>query len=226
MSEGKPIKILSFLVPYAILVCAIYLLAYWSSFGINILEFVGLSDIIKLGVYPLIIGGAGAFIIGFLSGTILPGRSFQGTEEEIIAVNKIRRKTKIIIISMLIVQAVLFYIVSEPSFWQQFGIVVGLILILIVKDIKTLEPYIPNPAVRSAVIALAIFVLPFSYGIGKTNAQKVLNGKSVKVVNTKIFKEFDTEAYKSKGLLEGQAILKFIGSAGDYFFFITLDNLG
>jgi len=125
---------------------------------------------------------------------------------------------------MLIGVAVISYRWSAPPFWQICGLVIALILILTIKDIKILEPIIPNPSVRSVVLAIGIGILPVSYGIGKTNAHVVLNGKSVKVVTTMIFKEYGTDAYKSKGLLEGQDTLKFIGAAGDYFFLITLDN--
>jgi len=83
MSEDKPIKILSLLAPCAVLVCALYLFGYWSSFEINILEFVSLSDIIKLGVYPLVVSGGAAFIIGFLSGTTLPRHSYQGPKRRL-----------------------------------------------------------------------------------------------------------------------------------------------
>jgi hypothetical protein len=223
MSVFKPIKILSFLTPYAILICTIYLFGYWSSFGINILEFVSLSDIIKLGIYPLIVGTS-AFIIGSLSGLIRPGHSYQGREKEIATVKGIHKHTKIIIILMLIAATVILYLFSSPDFWYVSSFAVTLILILTIKDIKMLEPIIPNPIVGSIVLAIGIGLLPMSFGVGKINAHIVLNGKSGKVVNTKIFKDHGTEPYKSKGLIEGQDTLKFIGAAGDYFFLITLDN--
>ncbi len=40
-------------VPYAIVVSVIYLFGYWGTFQINPLEYVGVSDLIKLAAYPL-----------------------------------------------------------------------------------------------------------------------------------------------------------------------------
>jgi hypothetical protein len=47
MADDKALKILPFLAPYAILICVLYLFGYWSSFGINILEFISFSDVVN-----------------------------------------------------------------------------------------------------------------------------------------------------------------------------------
>jgi hypothetical protein len=217
--EDKLIKILSLLASFALVVCSLYLFGYWSSFGINILEFVTLSDVIKLGIYPLVVGvvgGAASLIIGFLGGTILPTPSYDGAEGA--AITRMHKIIKIIIILMLVGFAVFLYLQNNPYFWYITGAVITLTLILTIADVKMFEPLIPNPSIRSFILAVGMGILPLSYGIGKTNAQSVLNGKSAKVVSTQTFKE--SETFKSKG----QDALKFVGVAGDYFFFITMDN--
>ena len=87
-----------------------------------------------------------------------------------------------------------------------------------------LQQIIPNHSVREPALLVALFVLFAAFGAGKVNAEEVLKGKNPKIVSTKILKESGTETYKSKGLLEGQDNLKFIGVIGEYFFFISMDN--
>ncbi len=227
MSEAKPISILTLLTPYAIVVCALYLFGYWSSFGINILEFMSLSDIIRLGIYPIAVGTLGigaAFIIGIIGGIIFPAKEFQGTVEQAATVNRMHRIVKIIIIVGISLIAGLKMLKDSPDFWLWWASVMTLILILVIKDFKMLEPIIPTAGVRGIMLAIGIGALLFSFGVGKANARKVLDGKSVQVVSTKIFKEYGTDKFISKGLLEGQDTLKFVGAAGDYFIFVTLDN--
>jgi hypothetical protein len=83
---------------------------------------------------------------------------------------------------------------------------------------------IPYPTIRTAVAVAAIMILSFSFSIGKINAQNVLSGKNARIISTQLFKEIGTDLVKSKGILEGQENLKYVGAAGDYFFFLTLDN--
>src|SRR5258707_5408740 len=52
----KEFPLVSFIVPYALVTSLLYLFGYWSSFQINILEYVSLPDVIKLAIYPLVIG--------------------------------------------------------------------------------------------------------------------------------------------------------------------------
>ena len=55
MKELSISKYISFATPYAFVVASLYLFAFWGSFKINILEFVGFSDLVRLALYPLAI---------------------------------------------------------------------------------------------------------------------------------------------------------------------------
>jgi hypothetical protein len=46
-------KNLSFAAPYGLFVALLYLFAFWGTFNLNILEFVGFADLAKLALYPL-----------------------------------------------------------------------------------------------------------------------------------------------------------------------------
>lgn len=127
-------------------------------------------------------------------------------------------------IVFLVILAFIFYLRNDSFFWHLGAFAISLILVVTIKDIKILEQIIPNPNARRIVIIISLSILPLSFAIGKSNAQRVLAGKSVKIISSKILKEYGTEVFKSKELLAGQDNLKFVGAAGDYFFFISLDN--
>lgn len=59
MDEIPYKKYIAIVIPYAGLVSTLYLLGYWGSFNVNILEYVGLQDLIKLALFPFL----GAFIM-------------------------------------------------------------------------------------------------------------------------------------------------------------------
>ena len=89
---------------------------------------------------------------------------------------------------------------------------------------ERLKNYIPHPTVRKLVLFSVSVILFTSYGRGKENAELILNGTRYKTVNTSLFREKGSVAFSDKKLLEGMDKLKYVGTAGDYLFFITMDN--
>lgn len=65
MKIYEKIPLVTAFVGYALFLAAVYLMAFWGSFGINVFEFANISDFAKLAIYPvaLIVGG---FLTGFL----------------------------------------------------------------------------------------------------------------------------------------------------------------
>lgn len=227
--EDKLLKLISLSTTFGLIICSIHLFAYWSSFGINILEFVNLTDFIKLGIYPVVIGFA-SFVIGSLIGASLPpkkideSKSQEEQKKQIANDVKFYKYLRLLMILFLAVVTILEYIKSTSGFWHFLGLLISFLLVFFIDDIKYLEPIIPNKNARSVITAIIISAFPFSFTTGKSNAQDVLLGKSVKIIQTKTIKDYGSEAFTKKGLLDVQDTLKFIGAAGDYFFFITIDN--
>lgn len=70
MLKGQ--HIVTIVVPYGIAVAICYLFGYWSRFGINALEYVGIGDVFKLSVFPMLITWA-SILLGGLLGALLGG---------------------------------------------------------------------------------------------------------------------------------------------------------
>jgi hypothetical protein len=102
---------------------------------------------------------------------------------------RINKSLTSILLLLLIVFLGFLYYWSDPYFWKLLGVLIAIILMLTIKDIKLLEPVIPNRNLRSFVLAAGLGLLPISFGIGKADAQKILDGKSVKAIGTQISKK-------------------------------------
>lgn len=61
------LKIVYFAAGYGFVVSMLYLFGYWSTFGINILEYIEISDVIRLSIYPAITS-VGMFVVGYAIG--------------------------------------------------------------------------------------------------------------------------------------------------------------
>lgn len=112
----------------------------------------------------------------------------------------------------------------NPDRWAVFGLLLSYLAVLTIEDVKILSPLIPNFVFCRIVISGAILVLINSFTTAKISAHSVLFGENVKLISTQLFKEKGTELFKAKGMLSGQDTLKYIGAAGDYFFFLSMDN--
>jgi hypothetical protein len=52
--KTKWLKIIYFATSYGFVVSMLYLFGYWSTFDINILEYIKISDVIKISIYPIL----------------------------------------------------------------------------------------------------------------------------------------------------------------------------
>lgn len=218
-SDLKQFPLLSFVVPYALVTSLLYLFGYWSSFQINILEYVSLPDVIKLAIYPLVIGAlislVGFYVQVTMTFTADPEKAF------ILVPSKFARWLNWVIL-LLIFGIVLFK--RTGSWYVTAGFLLASLVSFNFVGSDKLKNYIPHPSARKVILFSVSVILFTSYGRGKENADLILSGKRYKTVSTSVFKEKGSVNFDDKKLLEGLDKLKYVGTAGDYFFFISMDN--
>ncbi len=222
MAEEKQLPLISLIVPYGIIVSSLYLFGYWSAFDINVFHYAALSDVIKLAIYPVFIGAV-LSLSGFFIQALLRGHFFETEPEKVFIILSKR------FVTWSTIAATTFMVIFVSLRRDGFSLVIaGLLLSYIVNvntgDFTLLKPFIPNLVLRKFATYALVVVLFSSFGRGREDAEKVLIGKGIKTVSTAIFKGKGTDAFKSKGLLEKYSSLKYVGAAGDFFFFITPDN--
>jgi hypothetical protein len=220
-TDLKQFPLFSFVVPYALVTSLFYLFGYWSSFQINILEYVSLPDVIKLATYPLVIGallslvGFYVNVMTFTSFTADPKKAF------VLVPSKYAKWINWIVL-FLILGILVFY--RTGSWYVTVGLMLAFLVSFNFLGSERLKSLIPHPSARKVILFSVSVVLFTSYGRGKENAELILNGKRYKTVSTSLFKEKGTTVFTDKKLLEGLDKLKYVGTTGDYFFFISMDN--
>ena len=194
--------------PYFITVGLLYLWAYWSSFGINILEYAALSDVAKVAIIP--VGSAFVFVFsGFILGEFgyinkvrfPPG----GGRDTPTGRFLIKFEGLFIVIYWLFL---LFLIVTSlPGKWTILPVWGMFAPYWILKKTDFLEE-IANDSVRSLMIMTLVLLPIFSFCQGKINAEKVLN---------------NTEYLYLQGPTPDEH-MKYIGYVNQITFLISRDN--
>ncbi len=127
--------------------------------------------------------------------------------------------------TLIAISIAIVIFVKNSDKWIWTGIINAAVLARIVAELNALRRLVKESVLRF-VLAFSIAAPLFTaFGLGTQAGQSVLHGnKSSRHVSTRIFREYANEAYMKKQLLDGQDKLKLIGMAGDYVFFVSLDN--
>ncbi|ASU39427.1 hypothetical protein hmeg3_14765 [Herbaspirillum sp. meg3] len=211
ITKESKLNILSLLSLFFVTIGSLYLFGYWSSFHVNILEYVGLSDIVKSTIIPI---GTSfmAMIVGAAGGQILAIKARPSDDSDtklsldIRAILFIRKYSEIFSASILVGG---FFLLREgpPSLWPAIS------LIFAVPFRFWAMAYIRSrfhcSLAQINILSVALFVLPMlpiaAYGIGRINAENILEGKKFQYV---------VDSSTSAPLMA----LRFLGHTGDFIF--------
>src|SRR5688572_13441761 len=70
ITQERLLVALSMSTAFGTVAAVIYLVSFWLTFGIDVFQFIGLSDIIKLAIFPILVGGSSLFG-GYVIGTVI-----------------------------------------------------------------------------------------------------------------------------------------------------------
>lgn len=181
-------ELISLSIPYFIGVGACYLFGYWGAIGVNVLEFIGFSDIAKLAVYPLVAGmtvtGLGAVFSEITTGKVLPVGGGEHT-----AVGRFGRRFARPILAVTVLGIVAIYIfAAEPFKW----FAIAFLVMLFSAPLSHLEPIIsalPSPKVRSLLLQAALLLPTLGFAYGRLDiylSTKLISANTVDVVRSKL----------------------------------------
>jgi len=207
-------QIILFATSYSFLLAILYLYAFWSSFNINFLEHISISDILKASIYPLL-----GIIIGLTLGTIIGEYLLQGENKKPPEKRKrFQRQVNFLLFAWYISMAYNAFDSGLYMLW--FYIPMGIFPPAVAATRKfLLEKELLKPYYSIGIwyyIALLICIPIMSFGIGKSNSHKILNNSSVRYAKTSQFND--------KQDFGEQKQIKYIGLGGNYYFFLSIDN--
>ena len=213
MTEAKVVvPRLYWISAYFFSIALLYLWGYWSAFDINILEYVGLSDVVMTAAYPIAsaflayaIGAClGEFI--FPEGFLPPGGGANTKVGRVL--HKIWPAIPITYMGLV----VLFYIFGSIEKWRTLPILLALPVAMFLNRSSLLRG---EPGLERArlTIFLLFAALPlFAYGNGVLKAHDVLSGKAYLYVTSKI------KGHVIDARSEVKKRLRYLGKAGDQYF--------
>lgn len=167
---------------YSAVVSALYLFGYWGAFDINVLEFVTLSDLLKLAIYPLLL--ALAFIlIGLIQGQLFWGGILPVGGGADSPVGRLGRKYWRVL--LYIISGIALFVALMATFPQKWLIVAFLLAILgtPLGYVELFIRWIPHPSVRSTILFQAVLLAGMAFAFGRINADSAQRGLAPLVVD-------------------------------------------
>ncbi len=206
----KATTLLPVLSAYFIAVGSLYLWGFWDSFGINIMEYLGLSDVVKVAAWP--VGSAFVFLlVGLLMGDVAPGGRLPEGGGRDTRVGRWLNKYRSALTWVVIVIVGALLASGSPTGLQVVAVIGGVMLAAPVRRLAFFEKLVPDYSVRSS-LAVAAVVLPlWAFGQGRVNADAIKSGHDY------LYALPGTDGISLTG--DPQTTIRYVGYAGSTFFF-------
>lgn len=200
---GNYQKLLAVLTPYSLVVSLLYLFGYWSSFDVNILEYIAISDVIKSTLTPLLY----AFI--FVAFGVALGSAVNAPLAKFMPPGGGRHRPEakhfraILWLGLGVLFASICYVVffqSGNSRWLRVAALAMMLMPFLIGDASFAKGYLKHDQLRVVVINILASLSLYSFGWGASDAQSVKSEGHLISINGK-----DTG-------------LTYVGWAGDFLF--------
>lgn len=203
---------------YSILVATLYLWGYWSPFGVNILEHLGLSDVVNVTAYP-ILSVFVFFIIGVMSAAVTPSDSLMpsgGGANTNIGILIRRHLKKLVTLYFLFVFAL--YVFGPIQKWLVLPALIALPLTLRLKNVVPRILILKSDDAQSAIRFIVITLPLFAYGQGKLGANDIISGEKYFYVLS------DIQSSESKLSASPSYKLRYLGKVGSQYFLYSPES--
>lgn len=167
---------------YGAVVGALYQFGFWGTLDVNILEFIGLSDLLKLAIYPLLVSLV-SFWSSYIAGVIFQWDTLPPGGGADTPIGRFGKKyRRYLVAADLIIIIVVASFGLSPLKWF---IVAALASPLSVQltHLQFFIDMMPNARARGSILFMAIFVAGLSFYYGTYNAYLAKNGRGALVVD-------------------------------------------
>ncbi|MET0061795.1 MAG: hypothetical protein ABW176_05815 [Candidatus Thiodiazotropha endolucinida] len=183
------------LAPYALTVSTLYLLGYWSTFGINIFEYLTFSEVIKITIQQLISYGL-PLVIGVFIFEIYIGPPFRkiyppGEGAKLPEAKFFRFFFNILIPFTIALCAIIFYSGKFANPWLVAGTISAPAIATTMYGSTIISNALKGQPILIAMVYALTVILVLSYGWGKNEALTI----KASSVNTLIEEDSDRKRY-------------------------------
>lgn len=210
---------------YFLTVGILYLWGYWLPFNINILEYMGLADVLRYTVLPI---ASAIFIYGFVfaaSGLMSFRKTlpYGGGKETVIGqkLNELVQKGFLShpLHAVLVLCIVAFLIFGPDEKWYGLPLLIAFPAQLFLMKHGFLESKFLNDDSRSTIILLLCLMPMWAFGYGRTHAHNILDGRVYQYVTSSIDGIAVVDNSENPDLR-----IKYLGRAGDSIFLLQPDK--
>jgi hypothetical protein len=210
---------------YFIVTGSLYLWGYWPNFGIDLLEYIAITDIIKITAYPISISAiaVGATVIianAFVKKTITENRLLNPQHSDVPPTDqdKISKRLEAIawITAPLAVIIMIALALINKTFILTIPILIATPLAYWAVGGSYLSDQIPNGAIRKTVTFFIVFLPFLSYSYGAGRAEDILSGQRFYYVISG-FENYPKNQQANESL-------RYIGRAGEHIFLYNSAN--
>ncbi|WP_157382655.1 hypothetical protein [Burkholderia ubonensis] len=176
--DGKP-RLLTIGALIGLADAIIYLDSFWSSFGVDIFQFAGLSDFAKLAIFPM------SLVAIALAITVAVDHTRQTLKKPDHRPGWLERRSDRFWAVTAIASIILALLSTRlPRPWEWYAALIASYPVMVSLGRQPIvRRYLPNQVRGSALIA--IIVIPILLGIlGEVEAQNIIRGKAFQVVDT------------------------------------------
>jgi hypothetical protein len=167
---------------YALLVTGLYLFGYWGRFGLNVLEYIGIGDMVSHALMPFLASIISLVFAFTLSTISQPQRPLPAPTEVAKAIRFVQTYWRTLtIVDLMAVAAVIGYC-PEPERWF-LAMILILPLILIPTNSQIVIDLLPNPTLRFWVVWVFFVVTALAFAEGRTQADHLLRGEGPLLVD-------------------------------------------
>lgn len=171
-------KFAGWVVPFGFSMAILYLIGYWAPFGVNALEYVTLSDVATVAMFPLVVV-LFAVVIGMAWGSLLPNTATR-LDKLIIGSEDEKHRPKVLAAAVLAVIAS-FAFFPEPYRWLIVW-VAGTLIWNRLRFSLILRNAIPDYRVLVFSVMLGPLLLFIAFFSGRAAAYRVLDGKPPRIM--------------------------------------------
>lgn len=219
MIEANRLKEYGFVASlYFIVVGFLYLWGYWSSFDVNILEYINLTDIVKVTIIP-ILTSFGAFFIGLIASQVFGGSNpLPPGGGRDTPTGKFLIKYESVILGIYLLIVCLLFLFGPIRKWYSLPVLIAIPLAIALQRQAFLRDLFPSNSAHMFTMYI-LCILPFyAYGHGLMNADDLIQGRKYKYIelsNEKLRADLNAPASKQ---------FKVIGFMNGYMFLTPSDG--
>ncbi len=164
--------------PYAIAVSTLFLWGYWGSFHVNVLEFIGIADIVKTAVYPVASAFAFFALGAVLGETLSPTLNLPPGGGVDTKIGRFLHKAFPFLATAYMLGLAYYFLAGPVEKWRVLPVLFAVMVYLPLKSTGLLAQDFKSDGVRSIAVFLLAALPVFAYGRGVLEANDVLAGKS------------------------------------------------